>query len=465
MNKGKIVQVMGPVVDVVFEKGELPDIKDALEVENNGKRCVMEVSQHMGNNIVRCIMLNASEGLQRDREVIATGSGIKVPVGEKTLGRLFNVLGDTVDEGPSLEGEEHWCIHRDPPDFEHQRPAVEILETGIKVIDLLAPYAKGGKIGLFGGAGVGKTVLIQELIQNIATEHGGYSIFTGVGERSREGNDLWSEMKESGVLEKTALVFGQMNEPPGSRMRVAETGLTMAEYFRDREHRDVLLFIDNIFRFVQAGSEVSALLGRMPSAVGYQPTLATEVGELQERIASTKEGSVTSVQAVYVPADDLTDPAPATTFAHLDATTVLSRKIVEQGIYPAVDPLESTSRILEADIVGEEHYEVARKVQEVLQKYKELQDIIAILGMEELSEEDKNTVYRARKVQKFLSQPFHVAENFTGIQGKYVPLKETIRGFKAIVEGEMDEYPENAFFNVGTLEDVIEKARTMNGEQ
>ena len=419
----------------------------------------------MGNNIVRCIMLNASEGLQRDREVIATGSGIKVPVGEKTLGRLFNVLGDTVDEGPSLEGEEHWCIHRDPPDFEHQRPAVEILETGIKVIDLLAPYAKGGKIGLFGGAGVGKTVLIQELIQNIATEHGGYSIFTGVGERSREGNDLWSEMKESGVLEKTALVFGQMNEPPGSRMRVAETGLTMAEYFRDREHRDVLLFIDNIFRFVQAGSEVSALLGRMPSAVGYQPTLATEVGELQERIASTKEGSVTSVQAVYVPADDLTDPAPATTFAHLDATTVLSRKIVEQGIYPAVDPLESTSRILEADIVGEEHYEVARKVQEVLQKYKELQDIIAILGMEELSDEDKNTVYRARKVQKFLSQPFHVAENFTGIQGKYVPLKETIRGFKAIVEGEMDEYPENAFFNVGTLEDVIEKARTMNGEQ
>ena len=465
MNKGKIVQVMGPVVDVVFEKGELPDIKDALEVENNGKRCVMEVSQHMGNNIVRCIMLNASEGLQRDREVIATGSGIKVPVGEKTLGRLFNVLGDTVDEGPSLEGEEHWCIHRDPPDFEHQRPAVEILETGIKVIDLLAPYAKGGKIGLFGGAGVGTTVLIQELIQNIATEHGGYSIFTGVGERSREGNDLWSEMKESGVLEKTALVFGQMNEPPGSRMRVAETGLTMAEYFRDREHRDVLLFIDNIFRFVQAGSEVSALLGRMPSAVGYQPTLATEVGELQERIASTKEGSVTSVQAVYVPADDLTDPAPATTFAHLDATTVLSRKIVEQGIYPAVDPLESTSRILEADIVGEEHYEVARKVQEVLQKYKELQDIIAILGMEELSDEDKNTVYRARKVQKFLSQPFHVAENFTGIQGKYVPLKETIRGFKAIVEGEMDEYPENAFFNVGTIEDVIEKARTMNGEQ
>ena len=461
MNKGKIVQVMGPVVDVVFEKGELPDIKDALEVENNGKRCVMEVSQHMGNNIVRCIMLNASEGLQRDREVIATGSGIKVPVGEKTLGRLFNVLGDTVDEGSSLEGEEHWCIHRDPPDFEHQRPAVEILETGIKVIDLLAPYAKGGKIGLFGGAGVGKTVLIQELIQNIATEHGGYSIFTGVGERSREGNDLWSEMKESGVLEKTALVFGQMNEPPGSRMRVAETGLTMAEYFRDTEHRDVLLFIDNIFRFVQAGSEVSALLGRMPSAVGYQPTLSTEMGELQERIASTKAGSVTSVQAVYVPADDLTDPAPATTFAHLDATTVLSRKIVEQGIYPAVDPLESSSRILEADVVGEEHYEVARRVQEILQKYKELQDIIAILGMEELSDEDKNTVHRARKIQRFLSQPFHVAENFTGIPGRYVPLKETIRGFKAIVNGEMDEYPENAFFNVGTIDEVIEKAKTL----
>ena len=370
MNKGKIVQVMGPVVDVVFEDGQLPDIKDALEVENNGKRCVMEVSQHLGNNIVRCIMLGASEGLQRDREVTATGSGIKVPVGDKTLGRLFNVLGDTVDGGDSLDGEEHWVIHRDPPSFEEQKPAVEILETGIKVIDLLAPYAKGGKIGLFGGAGVGKTVLIQELIQNIATEHGGYSIFTGVGERSREGNDLWTEMKESGVLEKTALVFGQMNEPPGARMRVAETGLTMAEYFRDQEHRDVLLFIDNIFRFVQAGSEVSALLGRMPSAVGYQPTLATEMGELQERIASTKEGSVTSVQAVYVPADDLTDPAPATTFAHLDATTVLSRKIVEQGIYPAVDPLESTSRILEADIVGEEHYEVARRVQEILQKYK-----------------------------------------------------------------------------------------------
>ena len=465
MNKGKIVQVMGPVVDVVFEEGQLPDIKDALEVQNNDKRCVMEVSQHMGNNIVRCIMLGASEGLQRGREVIATGSAIKVPVGDNTLGRLFNVLGETVDKGPSLENEEHWVIHRDPPSFEDQSPAVEILETGIKVIDLLAPYAKGGKIGLFGGAGVGKTVLIQELIQNIATEHGGYSIFTGVGERSREGNDLWTEMKESGVLEKTALVFGQMNEPPGARMRVAETGLTMAEYFRDQEHRDVLLFIDNIFRFVQAGSEVSALLGRMPSAVGYQPTLATEMGELQERIASTKEGSVTSVQAVYVPADDLTDPAPATTFAHLDATTVLSRKIVEQGIYPAVDPLESTSRILEADVVGEEHYETARRVQEILQKYKELQDIIAILGMEELSDEDKNIVYRARKIQKFLSQPFHVAENFTGIQGKYVPLKETIRGFKAIVDGEMDQYPENAFFNVGTIDDVIEKAKAEEGLQ
>ena len=465
MNKGKIVQVMGPVVDVVFEDGQLPDIKDALEVENNGKRCVMEVSQHLGNNIVRCIMLGASEGLQRDREVTATGSGIKVPVGDKTLGRLFNVLGDTVDGGDSLDGEEHWVIHCDPPSFEEQKPAVEILETGIKVIDLLAPYAKGGKIGLFGGAGVGKTVLIQELIQNIATEHGGYSIFTGVGERSREGNDLWTEMKESGVLEKTALVFGQMNEPPGARMRVAETGLTMAEYFRDQEHRDVLLFIDNIFRFVQAGSEVSALLGRMPSAVGYQPTLATEMGELQERIASTKEGSVTSVQAVYVPADDLTDPAPATTFAHLDATTVLSRKIVEQGIYPAVDPLESTSRILEADIVGEEHYEVARRVQEILQKYKELQDIIAILGMEELSEEDKQTVFRARKIQKFLSQPFHVAENFTGIKGKYVPLKETIRGFKAIIDGEMDDYPENAFFNVGTIDDVIAKAKAEENRQ
>ena len=437
MNKGKIVQVLGPVVDVEFENNDLPFIKDALEVDNNGKRVVMEVAQHIGNNTVRCIMLASSDGLCKDMEVTATGAGIQVPVGEKTLGRLFNVLGDTIDGGESLENEKHWVIHREPPTFEDQSPVVEVLETGIKVIDLLAPYSKGGKIGLFGGAGVGKTVLIQELIRNIATEHGGYSIFTGVGERSREGNDLWSEMKESGVLDKTALVFGQMNEPPGARMRVAETGLTMAEYFRD---------------------EVSALLGRMPSAVGYQPTLATEVGELQERIASTKNGSVTSVQAVYVPADDLTDPAPATTFAHLDATTVLSRKIVEQGIYPAVDPLESTSRILEIDVVGEEHYETARKVQEILQKYKELQDIIAILGMEELSEEDKLTVQRARKVQRFLSQPFFVAENFTNVPGKYVPLKETIRGFRSIINGEMDEYPEWAFFNVGTIDEVIEKA-------
>jgi len=459
MNNGKIVQVLGPVVDVEFEDNNLPYIKDALVVYNNGKKCVMEVAQHTGNNTVRCIMLASSDGLCRDMEVEATGSGIKVPVGKKTLGRLFNVLGETIDNGEPLGETEKWVIHRDPPSFEEQSPVAEVLETGIKVIDLLAPYAKGGKIGLFGGAGVGKTVLIQELIRNIATEHGGYSIFSGVGERSREGNDLWTEMKASGVLEKTALVFGQMNEPPGARMRVALSGLTMAEYFRDEEHQDVLLFIDNIFRFIQAGSEVSALLGRMPSAVGYQPTLATEVGELEERIASTKNGSVTSVQAVYVPADDLTDPAPSTTFAHLDATTVLSRKIVEQGIYPAVDPLESTSRILEIDVVGEEHYETARKVQESLQKYKELQDIIAILGMEELSEEDKLIVYRARKIQRFLSQPFYVAENFTGVSGKYVQLKDTIRGFKAIINGEMDKYPEAAFFNVGTIEDVIEKAK------
>ena len=460
MNNGKIVQVMGPVVDVEFPDNDLPAIKDALQVDNHGKKAIMEVAQHIGNNTVRCIMLAASEGLSRDMEVVATGAGIKVPVGKNTLGRLFNVLGDTIDDGKEIpESEEHWVIHREPPTFEDQSPVIEILETGIKVIDLLAPYSKGGKIGLFGGAGVGKTVLIQELIQNIATAHGGYSIFTGVGERSREGNDLWTEMKASGVIEKTALVFGQMNEPPGARMRVAETGLTMAEYFRDVKKQDVLLFIDNIFRFVQAGSEVSALLGRMPSAVGYQPTLANEMGELQERIASTKQGSVTSVQAVYVPADDLTDPAPATTFAHLDATTVLSRKIVEQGIYPAVDPLESNSRILEADIVGEEHYNIARRVQEILQKYKELQDIIAILGMEELSEADKLTVTRARKVQRFLSQPFHVAENFTGVPGKYVRLKDTIAGFKAIVDGDMDEYPEWAFFNVGTIDDVIEKAK------
>ena len=459
--KGKIVQVSGPVVDVEFEGSYLPAIKDALYVIQDGKKKTMEVSQHIGNNVVRCIMLAASEGLCKDMEVTATGSGISVPVGEKTLGRLFNVLGDTLDNGEKLDEEEHWCIHRNPPTFAEQSPVVEMLQTGIKVIDLLAPYAKGGKIGLFGGAGVGKTVLIQELIRNIAAESGGFSIFTGVGERSREGNDLWTEMTESGVIDKTALVFGQMNEPPGARMRVAETGLTMAEYFRDVKKQDVLLFIDNIFRFVQAGSEVSALLGRMPSAVGYQPTLATDLGELQERIASTTRGSITSVQAVYVPADDLTDPAPATTFSHLDATTVLSRKIVEQGIYPAVDPLESTSRILEPDVVGEEHYNVARRVQEVLQKYKELQDIIAILGMEELSEDDKLTVYRARKIQRFLSQPFHVAENFTGTPGKYVPVEDTVKGFKAILDGEMDEYPEAAFFNVGTIEDVKAKAETL----
>ena len=448
-------------MDVEFDN-ELPKIKDALEVTVDGKRLVMEVSQHIGSNSVRCIMLAASEGLCKDMEVIATGDAIKVPVGSKTLGRLFNVVGETIDGKEKLDNEEHWAIHRAAPSFEDQASEVEILETGIKVIDLLTPYQKGGKIGLFGGAGVGKTVLIQELITNVATQHGGYSIFTGVGERSREGNDLWNEMGESGVLEKTALVFGQMNEPPGARMRVAETGLTMAEYFRDVEHQDVLLFIDNIFRFVQAGSEVSALLGRMPSAVGYQPTLATDVGELQERIASTKNGSITSVQAVYVPADDLTDPAPATTFAHLDATTVLSRKIVEKGIYPAVDPLESNSRILEADVVGQEHYEVARKVQAYLQKYKELQDIIAILGMEELSDEDKLTVYRARKIEKFLSQPFHVAEAFTGLQGVYVPVKESVKGFKAIVDGEVDDVPEMAFFNTGTIDDVLKKAAEMS---
>ena len=461
INTGKIVQVLGPVVDVEFDEGKLPLIKDALTVEVDGKKVVMEVAQLMGNRIVRCITLAASEGLAKDMVVTATGDGIKVPVGEGVLGRMFNVLGEAIDGGEEVKCDDKWVIHRDPPSFEDQSPVVEILETGIKVIDLLAPYAKGGKIGLFGGAGVGKTVLIQELIHNIATEHGGYSIFTGVGERSREGNDLWSEMNESGVISKTALVFGQMNEPPGSRMRVAQTGLTMAEYFRDKQHQDVLLFIDNIFRYVQAGSEVSALLGRMPSAVGYQPTLANEVGALQERITSTKDGSITSVQAVYVPADDLTDPAPATTFAHLDATTVLSRKIIEQGIYPAVDPLESTSRILEPDVVGEEHYTVARQTQEILQRYKELQDIIGILGMEELDDEDKLTVYRARKIQKFLSQPFSVGEVFTGIKGKYVPLKETIRGFKAIINGDMDEYPEAAFLFAGTIEDVIEKAKTM----
>ena len=459
MKNGKIIQVMGPVVDVRFEDNDLPYISDALYVYVEDQKRVMEVSQHIGDNVARCIMLSPSEGLCKDMEVIPTGGPISVPVGEGVLGRLFNVMGDPIDKKGEVNCSEKWEIHREAPNFVDQSPVVEILETGIKVIDLLAPYAKGGKIGLFGGAGVGKTVLIQELIQNIATEHGGYSIFTGVGERSREGNDLWLEMTESGVIDKTALVFGQMNEPPGARMRVAETGLTMAEYFRDVKHQDVLLFIDNIFRFVQAGSEVSSLLGRMPSAVGYQPTLATDLGALQERITSTRFGSVTSVQAVYVPADDLTDPAPATTFAHLDATTVLSRKIVEQGIYPAVDPLESSSRILEEDIVGKEHYETAIKVQEILQKYKELQDIIAILGMEELSDEDKQTVYRARKIQRFLSQPFHVAEQFTGIEGKFVPLKETIRGFKAIIDGEMDEYPEAAFFNVGSIEEVIEKAK------
>ena len=463
MKKGRIVHISGPVTDVRFE-GEPPKIKDALYVEKDGKKLVMEVAQQIGDDTVRCIMLGACEGLSRGTEVYATGDVINVPVGECTLGRMFNVLGEPIDGKPAPKAEESWPIHRHAPSFEEQSPVAEVLETGIKVIDLMEPYAKGGKIGLFGGAGVGKTVLIQELIHNVAMEHGGYSVFTGVGERSREGNDLWREMQASGVGDKTALVFGQMNEAPGVRMRVALTGLTMAEYFRDKEHKDVLLFIDNIFRFVQAGSEVSTLLGRMPSAVGYQPTLANDMGELQERIASTKSGSVTSVQAVYVPADDLTDPAPATTFAHLDATTVLSRKIVEQGIYPAVDPLESTSRILEPDIVGVEHYETARKVQETLEKYNELQDIIAILGMDELGEDDKRTVYRARKIQRFLSQPFHVAEKFTGIKGVYVPMSETVKGFKAIIDGEMDDYPEAAFYNVGTLEDVKRKAEQLSKE-
>ena len=461
---GKVVQVTGPVLDIRYKEGELPALLNAIEIDINGHKLIAEVAQQIGDDVVRCIAMSSTDGLVRGTDAVDTGSPITVPVGDECLGRVFNLLGDPVDNKPAPEAKERWAIHRQAPSYEEQTPATEILETGIKVVDLICPYAKGGKIGLFGGAGVGKTVLIQELIRNVATEHGGYSIFTGVGERSREGNDLWTEMKASGVLDKTALVFGQMNEPPGARMRVAETGLTMAEYFRDKEHQNVLLFIDNIFRFTQAGSEVSALLGRMPSAVGYQPTLATEMGELQERIASTKNGSVTSVQAVYVPADDLTDPAPATTFAHLDATTVLSRKVVEQGIYPAVDPLESNSRILEADIVGEEHYEVANRVTEVLQKYKELQDIIAILGMEELSDEDKATVMRARKIQKFLSQPFFVAETFTGVPGKYVPLKETIRGFKMILDGEMDEYPENAFFNVGTIDEVIEKAKAEKAE-
>ena len=461
-NIGKITQIIGAVLDIKFTEGKLPAINEAIRItRKDGEVLVVEVSQHLGDDVVRCIAMGPTDGLIRGMDAEATGAPISVPVGEHTLGRMFNVLGEPIDNEAPPQDVEYMPIHRKAPSFDEQATSTEMLETGIKVVDLLCPYQKGGKIGLFGGAGVGKTVLIQELIHNIATEHGGYSVFTGVGERTREGNDLYYEMKESGVIDKTTMVFGQMNEPPGARMRVAETGLTMAEYFRDEKHQNVLLFIDNIFRFTQAGSEVSALLGRMPSAVGYQPTLATEMGELQERIASTKNGSVTSVQAVYVPADDLTDPAPATTFAHLDATTVLSRKIVEQGIYPAVDPLESTSRILEADIVGEEHYQVARKVQEILQKYKELQDIIAILGMEELADEDKLLVYRARKIQKFLSQPFHVAENFTGVKGVYVPLAETIRGFKAIIDGDMDQYPENAFFNVGTVEDVIRKAEEM----
>ena len=457
-NKGRITQVIGAVLDVRFDEGKLPEINDAIRIPTrDGGELVVEVSQHLGDDTVRCIAMGTTDGLVRGMEAIATGAPISVPVGENTLGRIFNVLGQPIDNKPVPEGVSYEPIHRAAPTFAEQSTDTELLETGIKVVDLLCPYQKGGKIGLFGGAGVGKTVLIQELIRNIATEHGGYSIFTGVGERSREGNDLWSEMKESGVLEKTALVFGQMNEPPGARMRVAETGLTMAEYFRDEEHQNVLLFIDNIFRFVQAGSEVSALLGRMPSAVGYQPTLATEVGELQERIASTNKGSVTSVQAVYVPADDLTDPAPATTFAHLDATTVLSRKIVEQGIYPAVDPLESTSRILDPRIVGKEHYETARGVQEILQRYKELQDIIAILGMDELSEEDKLVVSRARKIQRFLSQPFFVAGQFTGLEGKYVPISETIRGFREILDGKHDDIPESYFLNAGSIDDVLAK--------
>ena len=466
MKHGIVTEISGPVVDVRFAEGELPSINEALTLTAEGRTYTMEVEQHLTGDTVRCIMMSGSDGLSRGLEVEALGHGIQVPVGEVTLGRMFDVLGRPIDgKGEVSQDAERWNIHRRPPSFDQQQPAAEILETGIKVIDLLEPYAKGGKIGLFGGAGVGKTVLIQELIHNVAMEHGGYSIFTGVGERSREGNDLWREMPESGVSDKTALVFGQMNESPGVRMRVALSGLTMAEYFRDTEHKDVLLFIDNIFRFVQAGSEVSTLLGRMPSAVGYQPTLANEMGSLQERITSTKSGSVTSVQAVYVPADDLTDPAPATTFSHLDATTVLSRKISEQGIYPAVDPLASTSRILEADIVGEEHYSIARRVQETLQKYQELQDIIAILGMEELSDEDKKTVARARRIQRFLSQPMFVAEKFTGTPGAYVPLSETLRGFKEILSGSMDEYPEAAFFNAGTIDDVKKRAEQLRSER
>ena len=463
MKTGTIVQISGPVVDVEFAPGHLPRIREALSVKLEGKEHIMEVAQHVGDNTVRCVMLSGSDGLYRGMQVLAPGKTIEVPVGEQTLGRMFNVLGQPIDGGePIPEDAQRKSIYRNPPDFSEQSPAVEILETGIKVIDLLEPYPKGGKIGLFGGAGVGKTVLIQELIYNIATAHNGYSVFTGVGERTREGNDLFREMTESGVIKKTAMVYGQMNEPPGARMRVGLSGLTMAEYFRDVKHQDVLLFIDNIFRFTQAGSEVSALLGRMPSAVGYQPTLATEMGALQERITSTKEGSITSVQAVYVPADDYTDPAPATTFAHLDATTALDRSISSLGIFPAVDPLSSTSRILTPEIVGQEHYDTARAVQRILQRYKELQDIIAIMGMDELSDEDKRTVNRARKVQRFLSQPFHVAEQFTGYQGKYVPLKETIRGFQEIIDGKHDDIPESYFLFAGTIDEVVEKFR---GEQ
>ena len=457
-NVGTIVQAIGPVLDIRFPNDAMPQLLNAIEIEHDGKKLVAEVAQHIGDDVVRCIAMSSTDGLQRGVPATDTGSPITVPVGEACLGRIFNLLGEPVDNGPAPEAEERWPIHRPAPSYEEQESTTEILETGIKVVDLICPYAKGGKIGLFGGAGVGKTVLIMELINNVAKEHGGISVFTGVGERTREGTDLYNEMTESGVLNRTALVYGQMNEPPGARMRVALSGLTMAEYFRDQKHQDVLLFIDNIFRFTQAGSEVSALLGRMPSAVGYQPTLATEMGALQERITSTKQGSITSVQAVYVPADDLTDPAPATTYAHLDATTVLDRGIASLGIYPAVDPLESTSRILAPEIVGKEHYEVARDVQRILQRYKDLQDIIAIMGMDELSEEDKLTVSRARKVQRFLSQPFSVAEQFTGMQGKYVPIAETIRGFREIIDGKHDDIPESAFLYAGTIDEVVAKA-------
>ena len=458
-NIGSVVQIIGPVLDIRFPAGHLPDLLNAIEIERDGGKLVCEVAQQLGDDVVRCIAMSSTDGMVRGMEPVDTGSPIKVPVGNETLGRVFNLLGRAIDNKPQPVTCEKWSIHRDPPAYDEQQTSTEILETGIKVVDLIAPYAKGGKIGLFGGAGVGKTVLIMELINNVAKQHGGISVFAGVGERTREGNDLYNEMQQSGVINKTALVYGQMNEPPGARMRVALSGLTMAEYFRDREGQDVLLFIDNIYRFTQAGSEVSALLGRMPSAVGYQPTLATEMGALQERITSTKKGSITSVQAVYVPADDLTDPAPATTFAHLDATTVLDRGIASLGIYPAVDPLESTSRILTPDVVGLEHYEVARETQRILQRYKELQDIIAIMGMDELSEEDKLTVSRARKIQRFLSQPFSVAEQFTGMQGKYVPIKETVRGFKEILEGKHDDLPESAFLFVGTIDEAVEKAK------